>query len=186
MSQRETEQCRALTDDGDRCRHSVDDGRFCHQHSETDPVADGATDGSQPSSDPGASTDAETSDADSNAEASGDATSDGATSDDATEGPFDGSREPQLDDAGLVTVRRALQTLVPELVGAPMDGVAELAARDDGWFAIVEVIERQSVPDTQDILGRYEVEFDDDGTITGYKRIGRYRRADTGHDESIE
>ncbi|MCW8172936.1 hypothetical protein D8S78_15275 [Natrialba swarupiae] len=47
---------------------------------------------------------------------------------------------------------------------------------DDGWLAIVEVVERRSVPDTQDIIGRYEVELDDDVTVHGYRRLDRYRR----------
>ena len=41
----------------------------------------------------------------------------------------------------------------------------------EGWLAEVEVLERKSVPDTQDILGRYEMKFDEDGELLGYKRI---------------
>jgi hypothetical protein len=44
--------------------------------------------------------------------------------------------------------------------------------------AEVEVLERKSVPDTQDILGRYEMKFDPDGELLGYKRIMLRRRAD--------
>ena len=45
-------------------------------------------------------------------------------------------------------------------------------------MAEVEVLERKSVPDTQDILGRYEMKFDPDGDLLGYKRIMLRRRSD--------
>ncbi len=45
-------------------------------------------------------------------------------------------------------------------------------------MAEVEVVERKSVPDTQDILGRYEMKFDLEGELLGYKRIMLRRRSD--------
>jgi hypothetical protein len=48
----------------------------------------------------------------------------------------------------------------------------------EGWVAEIEVLERKSVPDTQDIIGRYEMRFDLDGELLGYKRIMLRRRSD--------
>jgi len=59
-----------------------------------------------------------------------------------------------------------------------LDGVNSLNKISEGWLAEVEVVERKSVPDTQDILGRYEMKFDLDGELVGYKRIMLRRRAD--------
>jgi len=59
-----------------------------------------------------------------------------------------------------------------------LDSIISLNKDADGWMAEVEVLERKSVPDTQDILGRYEMKFDPDGELLGYKRIMLRRRAD--------
>ena len=59
-----------------------------------------------------------------------------------------------------------------------LDSIISLNKDADGWMAEVEVLERKSVPDTQDILGRYEMKFDADGELLGYKRIMLRRRAD--------
>ncbi|MHB8119113.1 MAG: gas vesicle protein GvpO [Methanothrix sp.] len=59
-----------------------------------------------------------------------------------------------------------------------LDGVNSLNKIPEGWLAEVEVVERKSVPDTQDILGRYEMKFDLEGELVGYKRIMLRRRSD--------
>ena len=59
-----------------------------------------------------------------------------------------------------------------------LDGVNSLNKISEGWLAEVEVVERKSVPDTQDIIGRYEMKFDLDGELVGYKRIMLRRRSD--------
>ena len=59
-----------------------------------------------------------------------------------------------------------------------LDGVNSLNKISEGWLAEVEVVERKSVPDTQDILGRYEMKFDLEGELVGYKRIMLRRRSD--------
>ena len=58
------------------------------------------------------------------------------------------------------------------------DSVISMNKCEGGWLAEVEVLERKSVPDTQDILGRYEMKFDDGGELLGYKRIMLRRRSD--------
>jgi hypothetical protein len=64
------------------------------------------------------------------------------------------------------------------LLKKPFDSVVSLNKGPEGWLAEVEVLERKSVPDTQDILGRYEMKFDDEGELLGYKRIMLRRRSD--------
>jgi hypothetical protein len=53
-----------------------------------------------------------------------------------------------------------------------LDSIISLNKDADGWVAEVEVLE------TQDILGRYEMKFDPEGDLLGYKRIMLRRRAD--------
>ena len=86
---------------------------------------------------------------------------------------------------GIVDVRNQVRRVAADLIGRPLDGITEVRADDDGWYTTVEVIERNSIPDTQDILGRYEIDFNADANVTGYRRLRRYRRGDT-NDETIE
>ena len=86
---------------------------------------------------------------------------------------------------GIVDVRNQVRNVAADLIGRPLDGITEVRADDDGWYTTVEVIERNSIPDTQDILGRYELDLDADANVTGYRRLRRYRRGDTD-DEIIE
>ena len=46
------------------------------------------------------------------------------------------------------------------------------------WKVLAEVLERRAVPDTQDILGRYELRLDEKGELLGYKQVLTKRRAD--------
>lgn len=59
-----------------------------------------------------------------------------------------------------------------------VDSIIGLTKDDCGWIAEVEVLERKSIPDTQDILGRYEMKFDEDGELLGFKRVMVHRRSD--------
>ena len=86
----------------------------------------------------------------------------------------------------LMEVRNSAQTIGRDLIGAKTDGVIGVASTDDGWQVTLEVVERSAVPDTQDILGRYEIDLDSNYDATGYRRLERYRRGDTEREEIIE
>jgi hypothetical protein len=46
----------------------------------------------------------------------------------------------------------------------------------------VEVVELARIPNTTDVLGKYEVTLDKDGEVTGAKRTRRYNRSEAGDD----
>ena len=85
--------------------------------------------------------------------------------------------------SGIVEVRNRVRNTAGELIGRPLDGIVEIERTDDGWRVAVEIIERSSVPDTQDIIGRYALELDGNAEITGYRRLDRYRRGNTRREE---
>lgn len=68
--------------------------------------------------------------------------------------------------------------ITKELLNKEPEGV--ISTKKDGkeWKVVVEVLERRAVPDTQDILGRYELKLDADGEILDYKQIMLRKRAD--------
>lgn len=80
------------------------------------------------------------------------------------------------EEVGLEEIRELARDAAETHLDDPLDGIIELGQDDSGWFAIVEVVERSAVPDTQDILGRYEIEIDTSRSVTGYRLMDRYRR----------
>lgn len=167
MSSTDDTRCHALTSDGDRCSRSAEQGGFCYQHDEDDPTVDEQSEDEQP----GDETDGQ----------SRPEHGDGSTSNDGD----DGSTGDDSDDGvtGILSVRRTVQQTAADIIGYPLDGIVAVAGRDGGWEVTLEVVERTAIPDTQDILGRYELLLDDSQTVTEYRRVGRYRRGETGRGE---
>lgn len=87
---------------------------------------------------------------------------------------------PKRVTATQVAARAAQQLL--ELTGREAEGVTGLERSDDGWKVRVEVVEVRRIPDTTDVLALYEVEVDEDGDLTGYRRLRRYARGVPGED----
>jgi hypothetical protein len=65
-----------------------------------------------------------------------------------------------------------------EITGMEAESVSSLRRDDDGgWTLIVEVLELSRVPSTDDVIGSYEVQLDEDGELLEYQRIRRYPRS---------
>ena len=77
--------------------------------------------------------------------------------------------------------RRAAEGL-QALLSHPVEGVVEVNREDDGWLVAVEVLELARVPNTNDVLGVYEVELDPYGSLQGYRRRNRYVRGSSDTD----
>jgi len=69
-------------------------------------------------------------------------------------------------------------SIAESLLNKKAESVISITKEDKNWKAVVEVLERVSVPDTQDILGRYEFTLDGKGELLDYKQIMLRRRAD--------
>ena len=171
------DQCRAVTEGGERCSRPANENGFCHQHGPQNETVDEA-DTDEPSE-----TDADddredttmAEDTDSNE------TTDETESQEETESSDEtGSSDEteSTEESTIVTVRDKVRDDVPQLIGRELDGVTSLMQTEDGWMATVELVERRSVPDTQDLIGQYEVSIGDDAVIDGYRRLETYRRAE--------
>jgi gas vesicle protein GvpO len=77
--------------------------------------------------------------------------------------------------------KEALQQLT-RLTGKTAEGVTGVERNGEGWRVTVEVLEVRRIPETTDVLARYEIETDDKGDLTGYKRAGRYTRGSARED----
>lgn len=190
----ETRQCIALTGGGERCSREAEDGDFCYQHDESDETvdrsaaADGGS-GTESESRDDAEGESREGDESESQDSEDDEESDvdtvneledaagGIEPDDDTEG--DESEEGDDESVGILEVRKLVETTASDLIGRELDGISEIRAEENGWLVVVDLIERPAVPDSQDILGSYEIELGTGGAIQGYRRINRYRRSDT-------
>ncbi|ERG89000.1 MAG: gas vesicle synthesis protein GvpO [halophilic archaeon J07HX5] len=78
---------------------------------------------------------------------------------------------------GLLEARERAHEMASELFEHEFDSVIKINKNDNGtWRTVVEVVERSAVPDTQDILGRYEIVLDSAGNATQYELLERYQR----------
>ena len=67
-----------------------------------------------------------------------------------------------------------------EITGLEPQAVTSLERQDDGtWRVTVELLELSRLPETDDLLGAYEVELDESGDLLGYRRVRRYTRSQT-------
>ena len=167
------DQCKALTEDGERCSRPAQEDGFCYQHDESDPTV---SDSQAVEDEQEEAADENQSEAQSRELGSVDMTGEEKTDPGEVEADVDTDHD---EIEGVLAVRRTVQSTAGELIGREFDAVSEISPTDDGWRAVVEVVERRAVPDTQDIVGRYEIELDESATVHGYRRLDRYRRGDT-------
>ena len=75
---------------------------------------------------------------------------------------------------------------VKELLNKEPESTISVAKEGKEWTVVVEALERKSVPDTQDILGRYELRLDSEGELLDYKQIVLRRRCDLIAEGEVE
>ena len=56
--------------------------------------------------------------------------------------------------------------------------IVEVKEKNDEWTVTVEVLERKAIPDTQDILGRYQIRLTKDGELIGWTQKMIRKRCD--------
>jgi len=168
--------------DGERCSRPAQDDGFCFQHDESDHTV----------------SDSQTAQEEEQAEQTDDTSESGDVEQPQSRGTTAMTAEEKTDPeevdeaadveqeeiAGILAVRNTVQSTAGQ-THRPRVRRRQRNRRptDDGWRAVVEVVERRAVPDTQDIIGRYEIELDTDATVHGYRRLDRYRRGDTAEFE---
>jgi hypothetical protein len=67
----------------------------------------------------------------------------------------------------------------PKLVGLKFNSIVGITRKDDGWKVLVEMVEKESIPSSMDILGLYEIYLNKDGEIEGFERKALRKRVDT-------
>lgn len=79
----------------------------------------------------------------------------------------------------LEAVLRKAKTSLAELTGFTAAAVVEVSADDEGnWLLKIEMVEREAIPSTLDLIGLYEVGLDRFGNILGYARKKMRKRGE--------
>ena len=68
--------------------------------------------------------------------------------------------------------------LVNHTILRKAETVVSVEESKDGWHVVVEALERKCIPDSQDLLSRYQVNFSANGKILGWKQILVRKRSD--------
>lgn len=79
---------------------------------------------------------------------------------------------------GILDVNKRCVAAAESALDRKAESVVSMSKEAKGWKAVVEVLERKAVPDTQDLLGRYELTLNEDGELLGYKQVLVRRRQD--------
>ncbi len=58
-------------------------------------------------------------------------------------------------------------------------GTISFRPTEIGWTVEVEMLEKESIPSSMDILGLYEVQLDKEGKILNFSRKAMRKRSDT-------
>ena len=70
-----------------------------------------------------------------------------------------------------------------ELINKPMEQVVSVVKDGQGWKVVVEALERRAVPNSQDLLGRYELKFTAGGQLLNYRQVMLRHRIDLLNEE---
>jgi hypothetical protein len=93
------------------------------------------------------------------------------------------SREQRLSGAEVAQLARRE---LADVTGLEAESATSLErGQDGGWLVTVELLELSRLPDTDDLLGLYEVELDDGGELLAYRRVRRYARSKAGENEVV-
>ena len=74
-------------------------------------------------------------------------------------------------------IKKARQQL-GELTGLEVASTVSVRKDESNWCVQVEVVEKRSIPPSQDILATYEAMIDESGDVQNFSRIGMRRRMD--------
>jgi hypothetical protein len=88
-----------------------------------------------------------------------------------------------------ITLKNITETAkheLKELTGFNASSVVSIGKKGEVWHVVVELLEKEGIPDRMDILGIYEVVIDATGNVTEYERNGLRKRGDTAGVEAQE
>jgi len=74
-------------------------------------------------------------------------------------------------------IQKAREQLA-ELTGLKLGSTVSANRKENVWKVQIEVVEKESLPDSMDILATYEMTMDEDANVADFTRIGMRNRID--------
>lgn len=81
--------------------------------------------------------------------------------------------------ADLKAIVETASTQINQLAGLTVERIVGMAKRDEGWSLECEVVEREGIPNTMDVIAIYAFDLDAKGHIDQFRRISSRLRGDT-------
>ena len=94
--------------------------------------------------------------------------------------------ETVLQENDFVGIAKLARETIASLVDKKPLSVIRLNRENGNWVAVVEVLERAAIPDTQDLIGKYQMTFGKNKELLNYKRIEIRRKGQLEKEEEEE
>lgn len=82
-------------------------------------------------------------------------------------------------DSNIKTIIEKAKKELVDLTGFSSPSAVGVKRKDRGWVVTIEIKEKQSIPESMDLLGTYRVATNQNGSIRDYERIELRKRGDT-------
>ena len=79
---------------------------------------------------------------------------------------------------GMMELVRNAREKLAALTGLPISSTLSIRKDEGCWDLQIEVVEKRSLPESQDILAVYEMTMDEEGNVMNFARVGMRRRGD--------
>lgn len=80
------------------------------------------------------------------------------------------------------TLNAKAMDVIKNIVKKQPLSVIAISREGKNWEALVEVLERKAIPDTQNLIGIYKILLSDVGKVLGYERKEVRRKCDVGEE----
>lgn len=103
------------------------------------------------------------------------------------EGSSNGERRPSRQGRlSKVQLAQRARRQLAEITGLEAESVIAFDRAGDTWRVTVELLELSRMPETDDLLGIYEADLDENGELLRYRRLSRYPRSKAGEERVVE
>jgi hypothetical protein len=86
---------------------------------------------------------------------------------------------------GITELIDKAQREISAITGLEISTTLGIGKDDSNWKITLEMVEKHSIPDQMDILGIYEVFFDENGDLIRFRRKGLRKRIETSGFEEV-
>lgn len=84
----------------------------------------------------------------------------------------------------VIEVTEKAEKELKEILGKKPEGVISIRRNEEGWNVQVEILEKERIPDTESLIGIYELEMNQEGEIEEYKRISKKKKGETTREQT--